>query len=88
MKKNARKSKGDYGFVPLSWQVVEVASGNVIKSGVADYDILSDGTFIVTNGKHIIAVSDGKSKKLCDTGNCLKVAGRHLSVKKSDLFDL
>lgn len=88
MKKNARKSKGDYGFVPLSWQVVEVASGNVIKSGVADYDILSDGTFIVTNGKHIFAVSDGKSKKLCDTGNCLKVAGRHLSVKKSDLFDL
>ena len=87
MKRNARKEKGDYGFIPLSWQLVEVESGKVIKSGVADYDILSDGTFIVTNGKRIFALKDGKCQKLANTDSCLCVAGRHSSHKKSDLFD-
>lgn len=86
MKKN-RKKGGDFGFIPLSWQLVEVASGDVIKSGVADYDITADGTFIVTNGKHIFAVKDGKTKKLCDTESCLKVSCLHSSEVKSDLFD-
>lgn len=87
MKRNAKKSKSDYGFIPLSWQLVEVESGNVIKSGIADYDILSDGTIIATNGKRIFAIKDGKSKKLADADCCLRVACRHMSDKKTDLFD-
>lgn len=88
MKKNARKNKSDYGFIPLSWQLVEVESGTVIKSGVADFDVLSDGTFITTNGKRLFAVKDGKSRKLCDVENCLNVACLHKSEKKTDLFEM
>lgn len=86
MKKN-RKKGGDFGFIPLSWQLIEVESGTVLKSGVADYDILEDGTFVFTNGKHIFSLKDGKTKKLCDTENCLKVSCRHSSAVKADLFD-
>lgn len=86
-KRNAKKDKKDYGFIPLSWQLVEVESGTVIKSGIADYDILEDGTFIVTNGKRVFAVKDGKSKKLADADCCLCVACEHSSEKKTDLFE-
>jgi len=85
-KKNAKKDREDYGFIPLSWQLVEVYSGTVIKSGVADYDILSDGTFIATNGKRIFAIKDGKCRKLCNTERCLCVAAKHSSLKKPDPF--
>lgn len=86
MKKN-RKKGGDFGFIPLSWQLVELDSGEVIKSGVADYDVTEDGAFIVTNGRHVFSIKDGKCKKLCDTESCLKVSCRHFSETKSDLFD-
>ena len=87
MKKNAKKNKSDYGFIPLSWQLIEVGSGNVIKSGIADFDILSDGTIIATNGKRIFAIKDGKCKKLADAGRCLNVSAKHESINKSDLFN-
>lgn len=87
MKKNAKKNKGDYGFIPLSWQLVEVESEKVIKSGIADYDILSDGTVIATNGRRIFAIKDGKCTKIADTEKCLCVSAKHNSSKKSDLFD-
>ncbi len=74
MKKNARGDKADYGFIPLDWKLVEVGSGKVIASGVADFDILDDGTFIVTNGRRIFAVKDGKKTKLCNADRCLNVA--------------
>ncbi len=86
LKTNARKDKDGYGFIPLSWQIIEAESGKVIKSGIADYDITDDGTFIATNGKRIFAVKDGKSVKLCDTERCLTVSCRHASGKSSDLF--
>ncbi len=86
LKTNARKDKDGYGFIPLSWQIIEAESGKVIKSGIADYDITDDGTFIATNGKRIFAVKDGKSVKLCDTERCLTVSCRHGSGKSSDLF--
>lgn len=88
MKKNRKKEKGDYGYIPLSWQLVEIDSGKVIKSGVGDYDILSDGTIITTNGKRIFAVKDGKCTKLCDTENCLRVTAMHRSEKRTDLFEI
>lgn len=87
MKKNAKKSKGDYGFIPLSWQLVEVEGGKVIKSGIADYDILSDGTVIATNGRRVFAIKDGKCQKLADTEKCLCVSAKHESVRKNELFD-
>lgn len=86
MQKN-RKKGGDFGFIPLSWQLIEVESGNVIKSGIADYDIAPDGTIICTNGKHIFAIRDGKTQKLCNTECCIKVSCYHDSQIKSDLFD-
>ena len=86
LKNNARKKDKDYGFIPSSWKLVEVESGSVIKSGVADYDILEDGTFIVTNGRRIFAVKDGKTQKLCNTEKCLVLGCRHSSRGRSDLF--
>ena len=87
LKKNKSKKDKDYGFIPQSWKLIEVASGDVIKSGVADFDILQDGTFIVTNGRRIFAVKDGKTTKLCNTEKCLTVACVHRSQTKTDLFD-
>jgi hypothetical protein len=81
-KKNASKKNVDYGFVPNSWQLVEVDSGAVIKSGVADFDICEDGTFIVTNGRRIFAIKDGKETKLCNTQFCIRVNAMH-SCKNS-----
>lgn len=87
LKKNKSKKDKDYGFIPKSWKLIEVGGGSVIKSGVADFDILPDGTFIVTNGRRIFAVKDGKTTKLCNTENCLTVACVHRSQTKNDLFD-
>ena len=87
MKKNAKKNKGDYGFIPLSWQLVEVETGKVIKSGIADYDILSDGTIIATNGRRVFAIKDGDCKKIAEAERCLCVAAKHESVKKTELFE-
>lgn len=87
MKRNAKKNKSDYGFIPLSWQLIEVESGKVIKSGIADYDIAPDGTIIATNGRRIFSIKDDKTTKLCNADCCLCVAVEHSSDKKTDLFD-
>lgn len=85
-KRNASKKDSDYGYVPESWQLVEVESGKVIKSGVADYDIAEDGTFIVTNGRRIFSVKDGECKKLANAEFCVRVNCRHSVNSSSDLF--
>lgn len=89
-KRNASKKDTDYGFIPKSWELVEVESGNVIKSGIGDFDIAEDGTIIATNGKRIFAIKDGKCKKVCNAEFCVKVNCRHGSSQKSesDLFEL
>ena len=88
LKKNASKKDSDYGFIPKSWQLVEVESGNVIKSGIGDFDIAEDGTVIATNGRRIFAIKDGKSKKVCNAEFCIRVNCRHSSDKRKDsLFD-
>lgn len=86
LKKN--KKRGEVGFIPLSWKLVEVYSGEVIKSGIADFDILSDGTIIATNGKRVFAIKDKKCEKLCDADNCLTVACKHETEKGSELFEI
>ena len=88
LKKNASKKDSDYGFIPKSWQLVEVESGKVIKSGIGDFDIAEDGTIIATNGKRIFEIKDGKSKKVCNADFCIRVNCRHSSDKRQDtLFD-
>jgi hypothetical protein len=86
-KENAGKKDKDYGYVPSSWQLIEVESGQVIKSGVADYDIDSDGTIIATNGRRIFEIKDGKSSKLCDVEKCFSVNCKHEINHNSNLFD-
>ena len=81
IKKNARADKNDYGFIPRDWKLVEVESGKVLASGVADFDILPDGTVIYTNGRRVFAVKDGKKTKLCNAERCLNLA----CVRGSDL---
>lgn len=83
-KRNASKRDPDFGFVPKSWQLVEVGSGEVIKDGVCDFDIAEDGTFIATNGRRVFAIKDGKRRKLCNAEMCLHVACKHSGVKKED----
>ena len=36
LKRNKRGKDKDYGFIPSSWKLIEVESGKVIKSGIAD----------------------------------------------------
>lgn len=86
-KQNASKKDVDYGYVPDSWQLIEVESGKVIKSGVADYDIAEDGTFIITNGRRIFAVKDGESKKVANAEFCLRVNCKHVVNSSSELFE-
>lgn len=86
-KRNASKNDPDFGFVPISWKLVEVESGTVIKSGVCDFDIAEDGTFIAANGMLVLAIKDGKRKKVCNAETCLHVSCRHTNVKaESDVF--
>lgn len=91
LKKNASKRDTDYGFIPKSWQLVELGSGEVIKSGIGDFDVAEDGTIIATNGKRIFAIKDGKSKKVCNAEFCVKVNCKHGTAAAStysDPFDL
>lgn len=87
LKKNARKKDSDYGFVPPSWQLVEVETDKVIKSGILDFDIMQDGTIIMTNGRRIFCYKDGKTEKICNTESCLKVCCKHRTTKTSDIFE-
>lgn len=89
LKKNASKRDSDFGFIPKSWELIEVDSGKVIKSGIGDFDIAEDGTIIATNGKSIFEIRDGKCKKVCNAEYCIKVNCRHGgSGKPSEPFCL
>jgi hypothetical protein len=86
-KENASKKDSDYGYVPTSWQLIEVHSGEVIKSGIADYDVCEDGTIIATNGRRIFEIKDGSAKKVCNAQCCMHVNAIHRSKKNNNLFD-
>ncbi|MDE6373308.1 MAG: hypothetical protein K2L72_02300, partial [Clostridia bacterium] len=83
LKKNASKRDGDYGFIPKSWELIDVESGKVIKSGIGDFDVAEDGTIIATNGKRIFAIKDGKCVKACNAEFCIKVSCLHSAAVKS-----
>ena len=87
-KKNAAKKDSDYGFVPSTWQLVKVKSGEVIASGVADFDISDDGTIYYTNGRLIFSLKGGKREKVCNTDMCLRINCRHQGFISNDIFQL
>ncbi|MBR6737600.1 MAG: hypothetical protein IKL82_04465 [Clostridia bacterium] len=68
--KNNLKHKDDFaGIIPRSYELVKISGENVevIKKGVIAYDVLSDGTLVVSNGKHILHIdSNGKTTKLAN----------------------
>lgn len=84
LKKNASKKDSDFGFIPKSWQLVEVDSGAVIKCGIGDFDIAEDGAIVATNGKRVFEIKDGKCRKVCNADFCIMVNCRHSSDKKQD----
>lgn len=86
-RKNSSKKDSDYGFVPKSYELVKVESGEVLASGVADFDIATDGTIYYTNGRRIFALKDGVKRKVCNTSLCLRVSCRHSHNKSADLFN-
>ncbi len=86
VKKNKGKRGKDYGWVPSSWQLVEVESGKVLANGAADFDIAEDGMIIYTDGRRIYSLKDGKKSKLCDAEMCLNLAFRHSAQKSDELF--
>lgn len=81
LKKNASKKDSDFGFIPKSWELVEVNGDNgadkVIKKGIGDFDVAENGAVIATNGKRIFEIKDGKCKKVCNADYCIKVSCRH-----------
>ncbi len=86
-KKNASKKDSDYGFVPKSYQLVNVKSGEVLASGVAGFDISPEGTIYYTNGRRIFALKGGVRKKVCNTSLCLHISCRHSRQKSADFFN-
>lgn len=85
-KKNTGKKKGEGGIIPRSWKLVELDGGKTVAEGVADFDVFDDGTVIYTDGKHIFAIENGKKRKICNTGCCLRVAVAHSCRDVGDLF--
>jgi len=89
-KKNASKKDSDFGFIPKSWQLVDLSTDEVIKSGIGDFDIAEDGTIIATNGRRIFAIAGGECKKVAEAEFCVKVNCLHSSssASQSSVFDL
>lgn len=88
-KKNASKRDTDYGLVPSSWQLIEVESGKVIKSGIADFDIADDGTIYATNGRRIFEIRQNSCKKICDASACFAISCKKTFDGGTDnIFDL
>ena len=79
-RKNQRKRNEYAGIVPNSWKLVRREPGGretQLFSGAVSYDIMPDGSIVLTNGKNIILLgSDGKSKKLCDAALCTRVKSK------------
>ena len=77
--KNNLRHKDNYaGIAPWSWQLIKQdKNGNktVIKNGVIDYSLSSDGEIVYTNGKHVVKIDlNGKQEKIADTVLCTKVS--------------
>ncbi len=66
--KNNLKHKDDFaGIIPRNYELVKITENGdeVIKKGVIAYEVLSDGAIVVSNGKYLLKLNDGKCEKLC-----------------------
>lgn len=77
-KNNLKHKDGYVGYAPWSWQLIKLSADGtetVIKNGVIDYDIAKNGDIILTNGKHILKITEsGKTEKLAEATMCTKVS--------------
>lgn len=89
-KRNAKKQKGDAGFIPMSWKLVKRTpqGEETIKSGVCDYALCKDGGVYCTNGRHIFYVKDGVSRKIADAEKCLCLATESVAQAPGEVFAL
>ncbi len=90
MKRNKKKKDKEYGFIPLSWQLVKLngKTPETIKSGICDYDLCKDGGIYCTNGRRIFYVKESECKKIADTEKCLTLATESRVAGTDDLFSL
>ncbi len=88
-KRNARKAKGEAGFIPMSWKLVRRTEKGeeTVKNGVCDFALCRDGGIYCTNGRHIFYVKDGKSRKIADAERCLCVA-TETAAAPEEIFSL
>lgn len=75
-KRNQRNKDKLAGFIPHSWQLVKLSQNGdeIIKKGIAAFDIADDGSILCVNGKHVFCITDGKTEKIASGAAVLKVA--------------
>lgn len=67
-KENASKGEKNPGILPYSRVLVKNdGSETVIKRGVLDYKVLSDGSIVCSDGKHLLHIKDGEETVLAKT---------------------
>lgn len=67
-KENRRHGDKNPGIIPHSWQLVRrnhLGEEEIVRSGVMDYAFMADGSLIVSDGKHLLKLSEGKEEILC-----------------------
>ncbi len=89
-RRNAKKQKGEAGFIPMSWKLVRRTQKGeeTVKSGVCDFALCKDGGIYCTNGRHIFHIKDGASRKIADTEKCLCLATESTAEAPSEIFSL
>lgn len=92
-KRNQRNKDKLAGFIPYSWQLIKLTDGGdeIIKKGIAAFDVCPDGALVCTNGKHVFRIADGKTEKIASGTAILKVAAggkTHPVCSLDGIFDL
>lgn len=67
-KENRKHGDKNPGIIPHSWQLVRrnhLGEEEVVRKGVMDYSFTADGSLIVSDGKHLLKLSEGKEEILC-----------------------
>ncbi len=67
-KENRKHGDKNPGIIPRSWQLVRrnsLGEEELVRCGVMDYTFTADGSLIVSDGKHLIRLPDGKEEIIC-----------------------
>ena len=77
-KNNLRHKDAFAGYAPRSWVLKKKAPDGTVTDlcrGVIDYTVLSDGSVVCTNGKHVIRIDEkGRCEKIASATLCTFVA--------------